>query len=293
MPKEKRRFGAHTSIAGSLDNSAREAIELGCSCFQIFTRSPRMWMAAPLAASQITELKRLRAEHDLWPLAVHSSYLINLAALDEANRERSIEGFREEVERAVAIGADYLVFHPGSSKGQERIEAMIVLAESFAQAVGGIEWDGLEVLLENTAGGGASLGRTFEELAAVRMAILEMIPGVPVGYCIDICHLFAAGYGISTAAELNETLERIDATLSLDRVKLIHTNDSKAKFGSYLDRHENIGEGQIGLEAFRRIVNHPALRGKPFILETPHDAEGTHRKNMETLTALGRRTSSR
>lgn len=288
MPKMKRRFGAHTSIAGSLDNSAREAIELGCTCFQIFTRSPRMWQAPPLAARQIAELKRLRKEHDLWPLAVHGSYLINLAALDETNRANSIQGFRDEVERAIAVGADYLVFHPGSAKGQDPIEAMIVLAESFAEAVAGIEWNGLEVLLENTAGGGASLGRTFEELAAVRMAIRAMAPDVPVGYCIDTCHTFAAGYAISTEAELNQTLRVIEAAIGLEQVKVIHTNDSKAKFGSNLDRHENIGEGQIGLEAFRRIVNHPALRDKPFILETPHDENGTHQKNVDTLRELAR-----
>jgi deoxyribonuclease-4 len=286
MPKKKRRLGAHTSIAGSLDNSAREAMELGCSCFQIFTRSPRMWQAPPLDPAQIEELKRLRKEHDLWPLAVHGSYLINLAALDEANREKSIQGFHNEVERAIAVGADYLIFHPGSAKGQEREEAIAVLAKSFAKAVRGIDWDGLEVLLENTAGGGASLGRTFEELAAVRAAIRAKAPDAPVGYCIDSCHTFAAGYNISTPEGLNETLDAIDAALGLEHVKVIHANDSKAKFGSHLDRHENIGEGQIGLEAFRRIVNHPALRDKPFILETPHDEDGTHRHNTETLKTL-------
>ena len=286
MPKKKRRLGAHTSIAGSLDNSAREAIELGCSCFQIFTRSPRMWQAPPLERRQIEDLKRLRKQHDLWPLAVHGSYLINLAALDEANRDKSIQGFRDEVQRAIAVGADYLVFHPGSAKGQERESAIAVLAESFAKAVKGVVWDGLEVLLENTAGGGNSLGRTFEELAAARAAIRAEAPGAPVGYCIDTCHLFAAGYEISTAAGLNETLRAIDAATGLEHVKLVHTNDSKAKFGSHLDRHENIGEGQIGLEAFRRIVNHPALRGKPFILETPRGEDGTHRRNTETLKTL-------
>lgn len=286
MPRKKRRFGAHTSIAGSLDNSAREAIELGCSCFQIFTRSPRMWQALPLDYAQIAELKRLRKEHDLWPMAVHGSYLINLAALDEANREKSIQGFRDEVERAAAVGADYLIFHPGSAKGQEREEAIAVLAKSFAQAVQGVDWDGLEVLLENTAGGGASLGRTFEELAAVRAAIGAQVPHAPVGYCIDTCHTFAAGYDISTPEGLKETLRKIAAALGLERVKVIHTNDSKAKFGSHLDRHESIGEGRIGREAFRRIVNHPALRGKPFILETPHDEDGTHRHNTETLKTL-------
>lgn len=245
-----------------------------------------MWQAAPLDPGQIGELKQLRKKHDLWPLAVHGSYLINLAAQDKANRDKSIEGFRDEVERAVAVGADYLVFHPGSSKGQEREEAIAALAESFAEAVRGVKWDGLEVLLENTAGGGASLGRTFEELAEVRAAILAEAPGAPVGYCIDTCHTFVAGYEITTAAGLEETLHNIDAVLGLERVKVIHTNDSKAKFGSHLDRHENIGEGQIGLEAFRRIVNHPALRYKPFILETPHDEDGTHRRNTETLKTL-------
>lgn len=286
MPKCKRRFGAHTSIAGSLANSAREAIELGCSCFQIFTRSPRMWQASPLAPGQISELDQLRKEHDLWPMAVHGSYLINLAALDGANRDKSVRGFRDEVERAIAVGADYLVFHPGSSKGQELEQAIAVLAESFAKAVDGIEWVGLTVLLENTAGGGASLGRTFEELAAVRTAIEAQAPDAPVGYCIDTCHTFAAGYGIATAEELQQTLDAIDSTIGLEQVKVIHANDSKAKFGSHLDRHENIGEGQIGLEAFRRIVNHPDLRDKPFILETPHDKDGTHRRNTETLKTL-------
>lgn len=286
MPRKKRRFGAHTSIAGSLDNSAREAIELGCSCFQIFTRSPRMWQTPPLNSGQIAELKRLRKEHDLWPMAVHGSYLINLAALDEANREKSIQGFRDEVERAAAVGADYLIFHPGSAKGQEREEAIAVLAKSFAKAVKDVDWDGLEVLLENTAGGGASLGRTFEELAAVRAAIGAQAPDAPVGYCIDTCHLFAAGYEVSTAGGLNETLDAIDAAIGLEHLKVIHANDSKAKFGSHLDRHESIGEGRIGREAFRRIVNHPALRGKPFILETPRDKDGTHRHNTETLKTL-------
>jgi deoxyribonuclease-4 len=288
MPKRKRRFGAHTSIAGSLDNSAREAIELGCSCFQIFTRSPRMWQAPPLDPAQIIELKRLRKKHDLWPLAVHGSYLVNLAAQGEANRHQSIEGFRDEVERAVAIEADYLVFHPGSAKGRERDEAIAALAESFAVALRSAEWDCLELLLENTAGGGASLGRTFEELAAVRTAILAAAPGAPVGYCIDTCHTFAAGYEITTAEGLEGTLQKIDAVLGLERVKVIHINDSKAKFGSHLDRHENIGEGQLGLEAFRRIVNHPALRDKPFILETPRDKDGTHQRNLDTLTQLAR-----
>lgn len=286
MSLVEHRFGAHTSIAGSLANSAEETIDLGCSAFQIFTRSPRMWNSAPLKPEQIEQLRALRKEHDLWPLAVHASYLINLAAVAPDNHQKSVRAFRDEVERAVAVGADYLVFHPGNAKGQEIPDAIEILGKSFAEAVDGTAWNGLTVLLENTAGGGASLGRSFEELAAIRAAIDAEVPDAPVAYCIDTCHLFAAGYDISSAEGLKETLAAIEVTIGLDEVKVIHTNDSKAKLGSNVDRHENIGEGQIGLEAFRRIINHPALRDKPFILETPHDEDGTHRRNTEILKSL-------
>jgi deoxyribonuclease-4 len=228
----------------------------------------------------------MREEHDLWPLAVHASYLINLAVALPENHEKSVLAFRDEVERAVAVGADYLVFHPGNAKGQVLADAIEILGKSFAEAIDGIEFGGLTILLENTAGGGASLGRSFEELAKLRDAIAAQAPDAPVAYCIDTCHLYAAGYDVSTAAGLDETLTVIDGAIGLDHVKVIHTNDSKGKLASNVDRHENIGEGNIGLEAFRRIVNHPALRDKPFILETPHDDDGTHRHNTEILKTL-------
>lgn len=286
MASSKRRLGAHTSIAGSLANSAQETIDLGCSAFQIFTRSPRMWKSAPLKSDQIVQLKQLRETHDLSPLAVHASYLINLAVAVPENHEKSVRAFRDEVERAVAVGADYLVFHPGNAKGQELADAIATLGKTFAEAVEGIEWGGLTVLLENTAGGGASLGRSFEELASIRAAIAAEAPDAPVAYCIDTCHLYAAGFDISTPEGLDETVASIDATLGMDEVKLMHTNDSKGALASNVDRHETLGEGNIGLEAFRRIVNHPALREKPFILETPHDEDGTHRHNTEILKTL-------
>jgi deoxyribonuclease-4 len=286
MTSNQRRFGAHTSIAGSLANSAQETIDLGCSAFQIFTRSPRTWKSAPLKPDQIEQLQQLRKAHDLWPLAVHASYLINLAVAVPDNHEKSVQAFRDEVARAIAVGADYLVFHPGNAKGQELSDAIAILGKSFSEAVDGIVWGGLTILLENTAGGGASLGRSFEELALIRTAIEAEAPGSPVAYCIDTCHLYAAGYDISTAEGLDETLAAIDATIGLDQVKVIHTNDSKGKLASHVDRHANIGEGEIGLEAFRRIVNHPMLRDKPFILETPHDEDGTHRHNTEILKTL-------
>ena len=283
----RRRFGAHTSIAGSLENSAVEASELGCTAFQIFSHSPRIWRAAPLESSEIEQLRRLRQRHDLAPLVIHGSYLLNLAAADQENRRKSIAGFREEVERALAIGAEYLVIHPGSAKGHDDRDAAIeALADAFAESAKGVRWRGLELLLENTAGGGASLGRTFGELSAIRRAIHRRKRAARVGYCLDTCHLYAAGYDISTVAGLRSVVREAERELGLERVRVVHFNDSKTKLGSRLDRHARIGEGHIGREALRRVINHPKLRSKAFILETPHDAEGTHRESIESLKSL-------
>jgi len=244
-----------------------------------------MWSAPPLSAVEIERLQALRAEHDLTPLAIHGSYLLNLASEDAANRRKAVRGFRDEVERGLAIGADYLVIHPGNSKGQETERAIETLADSFAEAAEGVEWGGFQVLLENTAGGGASLGRDFNELARIGEAIVSRTPAA-VEFCIDTAHLFAMGWDVSTAKGLRKTLKQIDGAIGLQRVKVVHTNDSKTGLGSRVDRHEQIGKGEIGLEAFRRIVNHPKLRRKAFILETPHGADGTHRANVELLKKL-------
>ena len=281
------RIGAHTSTAGSIANAAREAIDLGCNCFQIFTRSPRAWAAPDLDPEQVRELKQLREEHGLAPLIVHGSYLLNLASGNPENREKSVAGFRDEVDRSLAIGADYLVFHPGSSKDYDSPEEAIeALAEAFARATKGVRWGNLEALLENTAGGGSTLGRDLRELASIRGAILKRKPNAPVGYCLDTAHLYVSGYDIATPKGLEATVDEIDATLGLGRVKAIHANDSKTKLGSRVDRHEHIGEGTIGAAAFRRILRHRKLRSKPFLLETPHGDDGTHRKNVGKLKDL-------
>jgi len=281
-----RRIGAHVSIAGSLLRAIAEAEELAVNTIQIFSRSPRMWKAPPLDPEQVEAFRKAREEHGIGPLAVHASYLLNMASPDAVNRKRSIASFRDELERARMLGADGLVLHPGSAKGYDAPDpAIATLAESIAEATEDFDWDGLELLLENTAGGGSSLGRSFEELAAIRETILSKTD-IPVGYCIDTAHTLAAGYEITTREGLRETVKAVDRTLSLDRVKVVHANDSKSPLGSRLDRHEHIGEGKIGREAFARIVNHPKLRSKPFILETPHGEDGTHQRNVEALRSL-------
>jgi deoxyribonuclease-4 len=244
-----------------------------------------MWRASSHAPEQIRLLRRARERLDLYPLAIHVNYLVNLASLDPAIRARSIASFRGELQRAAAIGAEYLVVHPGSYKGQSLEAGIAAFALGLRDAAEGLAPPGVTVLLENTAGCGMQIGRRFEELHAIRARAAE-ITDVPVGYCLDTCHLLAAGYNISTEAGLRATLREADRVLEMDRVKLIHANDSKTPLGSQADRHANIGEGYIGKAGFRRILAHPKLRSKPFILETPVEHDGDDRRNLENLKKL-------
>ena len=282
------RIGAHTSIAGSLERAAEEAAALGCNTFQIFSRSPRKWQAGKLDPAAVERLKEARERFGLTPLVIHGNYLVNLAAADPVVRGKSIAAFRDEVNRALTLGAEYLVIHPGSHRGQTLKRAMRTMAASVAKAVCGIQWNHLELLLENTAGGGASIGRDFLELAELR-DMIQRKAAVPVGFCIDTAHSYEAGFEVSTPAGLNNTLRLIDKTIGVDAVRVIHANDSKTALGSNSDRHEHIGKGKIGREAFRRMLHHPKLHGKPFILETPQDEGSGHQRNVRVLKTLLRR----
>jgi len=284
-----RRIGIHTSTAGSLERAGIKAAELGANTFQIFSASPRMWRAPAPARAAIERLREVRQEHDLTPLVIHDNYLINLASSNEEILGKSIEAFRGELERAAAIGAEYLVVHPGNYKGASVEQGIATLAGAMRQASQALDGRAPAILLENTAGAGAQLGGSFQQLAAIRDAARAGVC-FDIGYCIDTCHLLVSGYDIVTAAGLNETLAEMKRWLGMDRVRIIHANDSKKGLGSRVDRHENIGEGCIGREAFRRILNHPDLRGKPFILETPVDNEGDDGKNMQTLKKLCQRS---
>lgn len=283
------RIGIHTSISGSLEGAALKAAALGANTFQIFSSSPRMWRASIPRGADIRLLQQARARHDLAPLVIHDNYLINLAAADEIVRLKSIDAFRSELERTAAIGAEYLVAHPGSYKGQSLEQGLKTFAESLAKAACGLNTGGVTLLLECTAGAGASLGGRFEELAALRELALQ-VANLPVGYCLDTCHLFVAGYDVSSAEGLRRTIAEADRILDLSNVPVIHANDSKGALGSHLDRHEDIGEGYIGAEGFSRILAHPKLSGKAFILETPFDNEGDDLRNVEKLKEISRRT---
>lgn len=277
------RVGVHTSIAGAIENAALHAKKIGCDTFQMFSANPRGWRTLDPTPEACERFRAARSHYGLAPVAIHDNYLINLASAIPIIREKSITAFRRELERAVALGADYLVAHPGSSKGGTVREAIRTCAESLRQAANGLSLDGLTILIENTAGQGSAIGRTFEEVAEI---IAGAAGDLPVGACIDTAHSFAAGYPIHTQHGLAQTLKQLESTIGLGKVRVIHANDSKTAFGSHVDRHEHIGKGQIGADAFRRIVRHPKLRAIPFICETPIDRPGDDKRNLRVMRRL-------
>ncbi|MFB3924014.1 MAG: deoxyribonuclease IV [Terriglobia bacterium] len=277
------RVGVHTSIAGALENAAHHAKKIGCDTFQMFSANPRGWKTLDPTPEACECFRAARAKHALDPVVIHDNYLINLASADVLIREKSVTAFRGELERAVALGADYLVTHPGSAKGTTPSEAIRTCIESLRQAANGLALDGLTILIENTAGQGAAIGRTFEEVAEI---VAGAAKELPMGACIDTAHCFEAGYPIHMSRGLTEMVKRLDVTVGLEKVRVIHANDSKTPFGSHADRHEHIGRGFIGREAFERVVRHPKLKRIPFICETPIDRPGDDKRNLRMMRKL-------
>jgi deoxyribonuclease-4 len=285
------RIGIHTSIAGDIAGSLDMAAKLGANALQIFSASPRMWPrgGTRIAEADAARFRERRAGLGLGPLVIHDNYLINLASPDRVMRTRSIQAFHDELVRAVSLGADFLVAHPGAGMGAEMSQAIAEIAQGMRQAARGMKLGGLRILVENTSGMGSAVGSRFEEI----MAILDQTTDLPMGVCLDTAHTFEAGYDITTEEGLEKTLDAVDHSVGLDRVYVLHVNDSKTPLGSRVDRHENIGEGQIGRKAFGRILNHPrlgpgpqGLAGRAFILETPIDKQGDDRRNVRTLWEL-------
>jgi deoxyribonuclease-4 len=233
--------------------------------------------------------REARGNHGLGPCIIHGCYLINLAANDPLVRERSIATFREELERSVLLGADYLVIHPGSARGRSPDEAINMAGAAVREAVSGLEdalWkSGLTILIENTAGQGGQIGRSFEEVRD----IIACSGDLPLGMCLDTAHSFAAGYDWRSPRRASQAMKLLGETVGFERVKAIHFNDSKSAFGSQVDRHWHIGEGQIGSAGLRRVINHPRLRGLPFILETPEDSIRRDVDNLAIARSLGTR----
>jgi deoxyribonuclease-4 len=276
------RIGFHAPIKDGLHESLIIAKETGCDTVQIFSRNPRGWMAKPLTRDAIDQFHQTRKQTKLSPVLIHANYLINLCASDEVLRLKSIASFREEVQRAIVLGVDYVVLHPGSARGSCEADAIERCARSLKVATKGLRLGSVRILLENTAGQGECIGHRFEHLRA----IMDRCPKLKLGVCIDTAHSFTAGYDIREPDGLEATIEIIRRAVGLRNVRAVHFNDSRAPYNSRVDRHWHIGEGHIGREALRRFATHPKLAHAAFILETPYDDPRADLKNLETLKSF-------
>ncbi len=282
-----RRIGIHTSTAGGVENAAERAYRLGANTFQIFSSSPRQWKPYSLAKSQCEEMLRLREKYALAPLVIHSSYLVNLASATPEFHRKSVAAFRGELQRALALCAEFLVLHPGSFRGRSREEGLVLVAKSIAEAARGLELEksNLKILIENTAGAEFSLGGSFDQVGQL-LKYLE--PVCPVGACIDTCHTYVSGYDIVSESGWRKTLRLLDQTIGLKQVAVWHCNDAKDPCGAKRDRHEHIGKGTIGLEPFRRLLNDRRTAHAAFIAETPIDEPRDDLRNVAVLKSLVR-----
>jgi deoxyribonuclease IV len=244
-----------------------------------------MWRSGKLAPDHCLRMKELRTRHETFPLVIHTSYLVNLCSQSEQVRANSIHAFRGEVERALSLGAEYLVLHPGSWRGLSREAGLRLAAESIKQSLDGLAWQGCDfkILIENTAGAEFSLGSSFEQVAEL---IARLCAIAPVGACLDTCHIHVAGYDFVSPEGYEQTVGQIENLLGFETVRVWHMNDAKAPRGSRLDRHEHIGEGTIGIAPFRRLLNDPRFAHAAFIAETPVDEAGDEARNVSVLRSL-------
>lgn len=279
-----RLLGAHMSIAGGHALAIDRATTFDMTACQIFTKNANQWNAKPIAPEAAEGFRSRVAASDVSFVVAHDSYLINLASPDDTLWERSIAAFGDELERSALLGVPWLVTHPGAHMGSGIDEGIRRVAEALNRLFDTLPNADVTVLLETTAGQGTTLGREFEELAGI-LALIEDQRRAAV--CFDTCHVFAAGYDLRDAETFAATMQAFDDTIGLPRLRVFHLNDSKKGLGARVDRHAHIGEGELGSEAFRLLLNDPRFADLPGVLETPKDDdEEGDRRNMATLRGL-------
>jgi deoxyribonuclease IV len=281
----KKRIGAHFGTSGGPWTAVNRATEAGANTLQIFSSSPRTWKPGAVRPGDADKMHALRAEFDVNPLVIHASFLINLSSQTESIRASSVDAFRAEVQQALALGAEFLVLHPGSWKGLTREEGLRLCVQGVERAIDGLHWQdrNFKVLIENMPGAEFSLGGSFEQVAEL---FDRLKPCAPVGVCLDTCHTHVAGYDIVSPEGYEITMAQVGATIGFDAVRVWHCNDARAPVGSKLDRHEHIGEGTIGADAFRRLLHDDRFTHSAFIAETPADDPGDNLRNVTTLRVL-------
>lgn len=277
-------LGAHQSIAGGVEKALARGQEVGCDTIQIFVKSPNRWVSKPLADDSVVAFRAAVAETGIWPVFAHTLYLVNLATPDEVLWQKSLAALTDDLERCERLGLPGLVIHPGSHMGSGEQAGLARIAAALDEVHARLPGYGVQVWLETTAGQGDHLGHTFEQLRA-------MIDGVGaperLGVCFDTAHAFAAGYELRTAEGFYETWAAFDRLLGPDRLRALHLNDSRRELGSRVDRHEHIGQGLLGLEPFRLLVNDPRFRGLPMTLETEKGPDlAEDRENLRVLRSL-------
>lgn len=274
-------LGAHMSIAGGVSNAVLAGHRTGCNCIQLFTKNSNQWQGKPLTEKDILLFKQAKEETDINLIVAHDSYLINIASPNPELRNRSIDALLDELERSERLGIQYLVMHPGAHMGQGALEGLKRVAEALNLIHSKTVLHKVIICLENTAGQGTTLGRSFEELQSI-ISYLETPERI--GICLDTCHLFAAGYDISTRTGFLKTIADFDTILGFNKLKVVHLNDSKKGLSSHIDRHEHIGKGMLGLEPFKSLLNDPRFKDLPLILETPKGE--TDQEDLDNLYTL-------
>ena len=276
-------LGCHVGIEGGVERAPPVAKKLGCDAMQIFTKNQMQWKASPLKQASVDAFRKGVQENGLGPTLVHCSYLLNLASGDDALWEKSVQGLVTEVERAEALGIPYVTFHPGSPKDKGADWGCSRVGEGVTKALELTRGAKTMILLETNAGQGAAVGRTFRELRGIMDCV--QVDKQRVGVCFDTCHVFVSGYPLHTEEGYLDTFDTFQNEIGLEHLKCFHLNDSLAEFDSKRDRHAPIGEGHIGLDAFRRIVNDERFRGIPGYLETP-GGEESYAQEIALLRSL-------
>ncbi len=275
------RFGAHVSAAGGVSKAFARANSIGCDTMQIFTRNNNRWVGKPLEPAEIERWRSAQAEYDVRPIPSHASYLINLGSPKPDLWQKSIDTFVDELERAEALGLLGVVLHPGSHMGQGEDFGLERIATALDECHARTSDFSTLTLLETTAGAGHHLGYRFEQLGAIRNLCAE---SERVSICFDTCHVLAAGYDFRTVEGLDSVTSEFDEHIGLEHLKCFHLNDSKHDLNSRKDRHTHIGEGFVGLDGFRHLVNDPRLSEVPMILETPKSKD--MHEDVENLAVL-------
>ena len=272
-------LGAHVSISGGIEKAFTRGAEIGATAIQVFTRNASRWQAKPLAPAAIAAFKQAASDSDIGYVAAHDSYLINLASPDPELRRKSIDTFIDEMLRCQQLGIEDLVMHPGAHMQQGTEAGIGQLVDSFKTIFSQVP-SGVRVLLENTAGQGSCLGARFEELAE----IIERLPSANFAICLDTCHAFAAGYDLSSDEAYNVTMAEFDRLIGCERLALFHLNDSKKPLGARVDRHQHVGQGEIGAAGFRALMQDSRFAHVAKILETPGGEQHCH--DLENLGLL-------